>query len=336
MFGIQTYYKVARRWFEYKQGKRLPLVCCWLMTNKCPLSCKGCFFFERVNQGHKELSTEQMHRVLDRIIEARIPFLHIAGGEPLMRKDFFELMEKARRNRIVTILYTNGILLDEHAARLINRDCAMAFVSLDGKKEQHEILRGEGSYDKAILGLENLLSEKNRTRVGINYVITRHNADTTNEFLNTLLNMKLDLLKIHPHYFPDYRPTAQQVEPIVQKLLLIEKQTPGFLVGDAEYFTSWVDLIAKGQSTPCDVDTLLSLGILSDGRLSACSTFFSPLGNLLEHSFEDILSKPLEKELSIISDCDGCFRFDAPLIRYFFDTPLFSWSLKKVFQGLKT
>lgn len=335
MFGFQTYYKVGRRWLEFRKGKKLPLICCWLITDKCPLSCKGCFFYERVDQGKKELSTAQMQRVLDRIIEARIPFLHIAGGEPLVRKDFFELTERTRNNRIVTILYTNGILIDRSAANQINRDCGMAFVSLDGHKEQHEILRGEGYYDKAMTGLEHLLSERTRLKVGINYVITRHNADTTIEFLKSVHPMKLNRLKIHPHYFPDFRPTSEQIKPIADELLSIGRKFPGYLVGDEQYFKSWVTLISKGQSTPCDVDALLSLGILADGTLSACSTYFSPLGNLLESSFEEILSGPVGKKLDVISQCEGCFRYDAPLVRYFFETPPFLWSPKKILQGFR-
>ena len=336
MIGPHTLWKAARRYFEHRKGRRLPLICCWLITNRCTLKCEGCYFYQRVYDEQSDLDTAQVHKILDRMIDIRLPVLYIAGGEPLMREDLFELMEKAKRHHILTVLYTNGLHIDEQKAALVDRFFDMAFVSIDGFASDHEILRGKNTYEPAMDGLKLLTAGRKRAKVGINYVITKYNADNTVAFLDFIASMNLDRIKIHPHYFPDHRPGAEQIRPVVEKLIDMKKSNPRYLIGSREYFLSWIDLIAKGQSTPCDeLDSFINVGIMPDGTVSACGSYNVPLGNLLENSFEEILSGPLEDKLAKASECSGCYRYDAPFVRYVFETPLFKLSPRKILEGLR-
>ena len=336
MIDIRTLWKVAKRYLDYRRGKRLPLICCWLITNRCILSCEGCFYFDRVNHDKDRLDSAQAFKVLDRMIEIDLPVLYVAGGEPLMRKDLFQLMAKAKQHNIFTVLYTNGILIDEQNAPLIDMFFDLAFISIDGFETQHEILRGKGSYKPAIKGLKELLKIRQKSKVGINYVITRHNGDITCDFLDSIENLKLDRLKIHPHYFPDHRPTESQIRPIVEKLNAIKEDKPDYLIGGRNYFFSWPELISKGEGTPCDeLDNFINVGIMPDGDVSACSSFYAPVGNLLENSFDEILSKPLDTNLAKAANCSGCYRYDAPVIRYVFETPLLKLKPARIWDFFK-
>ena len=293
MINIHTLARLFNRYLEYGKGKHLPLICCWLITNRCVLSCQGCFFFDRVKRDQDRLGTEDAMKIIDRMIDIKLPVLYIAGGEPLVRKDLFDLMARARKNHIFTVLYSNGILINREKAPLVDMSFNMAFVSIDGFEKAHEILRGEGSWAPAMTGLKNLLKIREKSKVGINYVITRHNADATCDFLDYIEKLGLDKLKIHPHYFPDYRPLESQIIPITEKLIKIKKARRGYLIGGASYFSSWPELISKGEGTPCDeLDNFINLGIMPDGDLSLCGSYFAKIGNLLENTFEEILSKP--------------------------------------------
>lgn len=336
MIPIRTVMKFVGRYLEHRRGVRLPLICCWLITDKCPLSCEGCFFYDRVFKDQKALDSKGAHGILDRMIDINLPVLYLAGGEPLVRKDLFELMEKARRHNIFTVLYTNGLLITKENAALVDRVFNYAFVSLDGLEPEHEILRKPGSFKPALRGLEHLLAARSKSKIGVNTVITRHNADTIPAYLDWIETLGLDQLKIHPHYFKPQRPTADQVRPVVKKLMEIKNRKPKYLIGGRKYFSSWIDLLEKGESTPCDeLENIISLGVMPNGDVSACGSFYAPLGNLMDHSFEQIVSGDLSEKLAAANTCDGCFRYDAPLLRYLFETPPFRLRPKKLLAAIK-
>ncbi len=92
--------------------------------------------------------------------------LCVTGGEPLLRPEFFEIMEKAQSLGFGWGMTSNGTLIDEKTAlRLKNAGLKTVSISVDGLKENHEWFRqSEGSYEKTIEGIKNLI------KVGISHV----------------------------------------------------------------------------------------------------------------------------------------------------------------------
>ncbi|MEW6323848.1 MAG: radical SAM protein [Nitrospirota bacterium] len=106
----------------------------WNLTQRCNLFCAHCYMsaFSHADASH-EFTTAECFRVMDDI--ARINpdvFLILTGGEPLIRKDIFELAAYGTDKGFTVVLGTNGVLLREKEARAMRRSGIQgASISLD-------------------------------------------------------------------------------------------------------------------------------------------------------------------------------------------------------------
>ncbi len=86
----------------------------WSVTGRCNAACRHCFITEH-QHCHKDLSTEEMLQIIQKLADAFIYRVALTGGEPLVRKDLPVLLKAMQEARIkVTRLYTNGFLLDDN------------------------------------------------------------------------------------------------------------------------------------------------------------------------------------------------------------------------------
>ena len=84
----------------------------WNLIRRCNLTCKHCYAFSADHEYAGELSTGEVFGVMDDLKAFHVPVLILSGGEPLMRKDLFEIAERAKSMRFYTGLSTNGTLID--------------------------------------------------------------------------------------------------------------------------------------------------------------------------------------------------------------------------------
>ncbi len=154
-----------------------PLIVVWNYTQACNLTCKHCY----QEAGHKplagELTTERKLRLVDELAYEYVPFLAIAGGEPLVSKDIWEVLERAKQRGVHTTVATNGTLLTkETCQRLV--DCGVKYmeVSLDSVlAEEHDRFRGlEGAWKRTVLGMRNAAATRG-LRCGMAMCVTRLN-----------------------------------------------------------------------------------------------------------------------------------------------------------------
>jgi radical SAM protein with 4Fe4S-binding SPASM domain len=133
-----------------------PFLVVWDFTHKCNLSCKHCYS----NSGTKhetELTTEEALKVVDQLADFGVIALAFSGGEPLSRKDFFEVASHASERGLYVSVATNGTLLTkENATKLKQAKINYVEVSIDGATAQtHDAFRGvSGAFDKAVAGLK--------------------------------------------------------------------------------------------------------------------------------------------------------------------------------------
>jgi len=100
--------------------------------------------------------------------------LILSGGEPLLHPDFFQFLEAAEGIR--TVIASNGILIQENLEKLRRfRDQILIQLSLDGSKENHEFLRGSGTFDRLINTLRIL--KKSDFSVAIKSTLHRKNIE---------------------------------------------------------------------------------------------------------------------------------------------------------------
>ena len=103
--------------------------------------------------------------------------LCVTGGEPLLREDFFEIMEYANQLGFRWGMTSNGTLIDDEVAgKLAHAGMKTVSISLDGLKEYHEWFRqSPGSYERTVNGIKALLRRNEFQHVQITTVITHKN-----------------------------------------------------------------------------------------------------------------------------------------------------------------
>ena len=127
----------------------------WNLTQRCNLECAHCYMSAHAGADTRgELSTDECRRVIDDI--ARVNpnvFLILTGGEPLLRRDIWDVAGYASGKGFTTVLGTNGVLLREREAKLMREHGVVgASISLDStERAKHDAFRHlQGSWDGAV------------------------------------------------------------------------------------------------------------------------------------------------------------------------------------------
>jgi AdoMet-dependent heme synthase len=154
-----------------------PRLIFWELTKGCNLRCIHCRASATELSSPDDLTTETAKAIMDQIAEVSNPILVLSGGEPLFRKDIFELARYGTEKGLRVALATNGTLVTKEVARKIaDAGVKRVAISLDGADAAtHDSFRGiPGSFDAAINGFRNL--KEVGLSVQINTTIARHNA----------------------------------------------------------------------------------------------------------------------------------------------------------------
>lgn len=234
---------------EMKRGLDAPICLTWELTYACNLQCVHCLSSSG-QRDERELSTEEAKKILDDLRDLQVFYINIGGGEPMVRRDFFELLEYSVANGIGVKFSTNGAFIDEEKARrLAAMDYLDIQISLDGVDAvTNDAIRGEGSYDMAIRAMENLKAA-NFGQFKISVVVTRHNVSQLDLFkaLADHYGAQLRITRLRPagrgaDTWHELHPTNAQQREIYNWLL---KHGENVLTGD-----SFFHLNALGESLP--------------------------------------------------------------------------------------
>lgn len=267
-FFVHGYYgdnQRKRAKFSEANGFFPPTVLLASITQKCNFACAGCWAH---NYEQKEdLPLEAWKKVFD---EARnklgVHIFPIVGGEPFIRKDFFDLVEQYPD--CIFLVFTNGSLLSDETIKRIKKLGNIApMFSLGGWEESTDKVRGKGAFKTVMDKMDRLKSEG--IFFGVSLTATRENTDEviSDEYLKMLCD-KGSLWTWGFHYVPvgenpdpAIMPTAEQREKIKQALYNARNTMPmmtvdfwgdgpemmGCIAGGRQY----IHVNAKGDVEPC-------------------------------------------------------------------------------------
>jgi mycofactocin biosynthetic radical S-adenosylmethionine protein MftC len=233
---------------QLKSGLDSPICLTWELTYACNLECVHCLSSSG-QRDPNELSTAEAKAVIDELHDMQVFYINVGGGEPLVRRDFFELLEYAISRNVGVKFSTNGYLLDEDkSARLASMDNVDIQLSLDGVDAgTNDPIRGEGSYAAVRKAMVNL-NNAGFTGYKISVVVTNRNVGQLDAF-EQLANdngAELRLTRLRPSgrgadVYNELRLTqAQQVD--LYNWLITR---PHILTGD-----SFFHLSALGETLP--------------------------------------------------------------------------------------
>jgi len=149
----QEYHKYDSRYIKSAQ---------WSITGKCNFRCRHCFM-SAPHAKLGELSYEECLRIIEEMGKCGIRSVSLTGGEPLIRKDFFDIVDELiRHNIIVESIYSNGKLVtDDFLDKLEERGLKPTIhMSFDGVG-WHDWLRGIEGAEKMVTDAYRRCQERN-------------------------------------------------------------------------------------------------------------------------------------------------------------------------------
>jgi len=233
--------------FEY--GLDAPICLTWELTYACNLECAHCLSSSG-RRDPRELSTEQCEAVIDELQRMQVFYVNIGGGEPTMRPDFWHLLQYAVDHQVGVKFSTNGVRITPERARfLASTDYVDVQISLDGATaEVNDYVRGPGSFDMAILALQNL-KDAGFKDAKISVVCTRQNIGQLDDFkaLADRFGATLRLTRLRPSgrgadVWDELHPLPEQQRDLYQWLMAHGDKV---LTGD-----SFFHLAAFGEPLP--------------------------------------------------------------------------------------
>jgi AdoMet-dependent heme synthase len=84
-----------------------PFTIAWEVTRACAFACKHCRADAQHQRDPNELTTEEGYRLIDRLAEFGSPILIFTGGDPMMRRDLFDLISICNRQGLALLAYTH-------------------------------------------------------------------------------------------------------------------------------------------------------------------------------------------------------------------------------------
>jgi mycofactocin radical SAM maturase len=239
----------ARLVDHFEAGLDAPICLTWELTYACNLACVHCLSSSG-RRDPRELTTAECMAVVDELERMQVFYVNIGGGEPTVRRDFWELVDYATAHRVGVKFSTNGSRITaQRAACLAASAYVDVQVSLDGATPAvNDAIRGPGSYATAIAAMERL-AEAGCAGFKVSVVVTRDNVDQLDAFkaLADRHGAQLRLTRLRPSgrgadVWHDLHPTPAQQRQVYDWLL---GHGEDVLTGD-----SFFHLAAYGEPLP--------------------------------------------------------------------------------------
>lgn len=198
----------------------------WHITDECDQRCKHCYIFSENNcKKIDSMDWEQIQNTFYNCLDFcemynRSPYFYITGGDPILHKDFWKLLNLLKSHNIpFTILGNPFHLNDEVCSKLKEYGCEKYQLSIDGMKKTHDWFRKEGSFETTLQKIDCIKT------AGIKSVIMTTvsgvNIDEIPYIIDTVVKYKADIFA-----FARYCPTSDEkdtgIEPLRYRQLLAE------------------------------------------------------------------------------------------------------------------
>jgi radical SAM protein with 4Fe4S-binding SPASM domain len=277
------------------------------ITYRCNERCVHCYL-DHEDRG--ELTTAEIRNLLGQLASAGVFFLTLSGGEILLRKDFFEILEHARKLSFCVKLKSNAIMIREPEARRI-RSLGVESIQVSiysHRPEIHDsITKIQGSFERSVSAIRFL------TACGIKIIIANvlmvQNSRDYHEVRKLAIELGVDCT-LDPTVTPMMDGNRSVLDLNVDRSSLRQVFQDPFLVGSAEDIraTPSKPIEAELDSLPCSAGHTACY-VSPYGDVYPCVQFPLACGNIRFQSFGDIWrnSPQLEEVRSIrLRDLPSC------------------------------
>lgn len=282
------------------------------LTYRCNERCIHCYLD---HDDHGEMNTAEILELLEQMAAAGVFFLTISGGEILMRRDFFEILEYARKLMFCVKLKTNGVMIrEEQAARLARATIDSVQISIySHRAEVHDaITKLPGSLKRSVEAAK--LLRAHGVRVFFANVLMKQNA-ADYQGVRALAEETGAIFRLDPTVTPMMDGDRGVLELNVDAAALREVFLDEGLVGDATEFcappTGPLGHADAMETLPCSAGHTACY-VSPYGDVYPCVQFPLPTGNVRKSKFLDIWKHSSEMNevrsitLGDLGTCSSC------------------------------
>jgi len=298
------------------------------ITNRCNLKCSFCSRSAKITNT-QDLDSQIISKSIEDVMKYHKPIaLGITGGEPLLYPKLFETLEDIKKYNIPIRLTTNATLLTCNIAKEISKlGIEQINTSLEGHtKEIHDSLRGKGSFEMTLRGINQL--KKFKIPFFIKTTINKKNHQYIPEILKLVINLGAigfavsRTIPIGRAYnnWNEIEVSWKDYKKIIQKSLSIaKKHRINFLIDDPLKCLIDQDIISYALNKYNSLNKVWGgcragvkiLYVMSDGSIIPCPALPLTVGNVYEDNIysiwknSEVLNKLREKE-NIEGICRDC------------------------------
>jgi radical SAM protein with 4Fe4S-binding SPASM domain len=292
------------------QRKYHPLrIIFWESTLRCCYSCKHCGLSASNDKEETEIPKKLIKKAFKEIAETQNPkniLVGVTGGEPLLRKDLFEIMKYAKGLGYNWGMVTNGFFVNEqNINKMKEAGMDTVAVSLDGLEKNHNWIRGnKEAFEKAINAIRLLRKANYFKVVEVITTVTKTNINDLDELYELCLSLGVDQWRVMP-VAPIGRAaknrslelTPKQIAQTIQYIADKRKKSKKLKVTLNEMFFCGPDYEFKARNSgfycPAGIN---SLAILSNGDINGCplidgmvegSIYIDNISSLWDNKFKD-------------------------------------------------
>jgi len=261
------------------------------LTENCQSKCVTCDYWKTKWENH--ITTDRAIELLQEAKKLGIQSLRLTGGEPLLRKDLFEILGSLQQGDFKRIiLATNGLLITKYHNQINSSVISEVTVSLDGIGKNYDEIRGvKGGYNKITRALPLL-----KKRISIMSTFTNKLVTDLEQMIsfcqrnNYVYGINIPDTALYFFDSPEVKKNVEALFPSDDEIdkgmaILREKGImQDYLIANACKFMRE----RKFEFNHCILG-YIEIIIDSKGDVRTGCNVFKPVGNILEHQLRDVL-----------------------------------------------
>jgi MoaA/NifB/PqqE/SkfB family radical SAM enzyme len=276
------------------------------LTENCQAKCISCDYWK--TRWADVITTERAIGLLNEVYDCGIHGLRLTGGEPLLRKDLFEILDKANAKRFKRIiLQTNGLALKKLHKQINASAITDVAVSIDGLKESNDLIRGiRGYFD---LGMDGLALLKGK-RLAISVTLNKMSAIELDELAEraAAVGARLEFNILSTSLFFLENADLSSMWPDRNEVQRIERFLDGRRPSyEVDYIKRYYN--RENIAEPACVLGYLQVFIMSNGDVLTGCYPLPPVGNIMREKLATILQSEAyrkQAEAMLRRECPGC------------------------------
>jgi radical SAM protein with 4Fe4S-binding SPASM domain len=298
----------------------------WHITNLCNLRCRHCYQHDFLDAA--ELDWHNLKNVCDNIIATlkkwnRDSLITVTGGEPLIKKEIFALLEYLNNAKEITELniITNLIMMDDSVIsglKAISKLKKIKF-SLEGiDPASNDSIRGRGSFEKIIEKLS-IVKKYRQFQIHLMFTVLKNNLRQVPKIFQFAKERQIDgfILErfipigqgVHLKDQVLSRDDWRELSDMLLEFCQLEAE-PRDIVGQRAFWVMINQGVPKLLGAPCVVGTD-GLCIMPDATVFPCRRFDVAIGNLLREGLDRVwqeseILKSLRDRQNLKGKCRNC------------------------------